>query len=72
MGAAGERVGDEDGVLLEVDVVDGRVGRKARPLEDVELEPVGERALPAPGRPPAHDAAVDEDDARRAVGIARM
>ena len=62
-----ERVRHEGGVLGEVDALDRWVRRKARPLEDLELEPVCERALAAPGRPPAHDAAVDEDDARAGI-----
>ena len=62
VGAVADRVGHEDGVLLEVDVVDGWTRRESGPLEDLELEAVAERPLTAPRRAAAHDAAVHEDD----------
>ena len=43
-------------VLLEVDAVDVRAGREPRPLDEHELEPLCERALPTPGRRGARDA----------------
>ena len=64
VGAVADRVGHEDGMLLEVDVVDGRIRRESGPLQDLELEAVAERPLTAPGGAAAHHAAVHEDDPR--------
>ena len=67
MRAVTDRLCDQNGMLVEVDVVDGRIGRESRPLQDLEPEPVAELALTAPGGSSAHDAAVDEHDSRRVV-----
>jgi hypothetical protein len=61
--AVTQEVRDEVGVPLEVDPPDRRSGRKPRALDDEKLEALGERLLCAPGRTPAEDAPVDEDDA---------
>ena len=47
---------------VEVDRVEGRVRRVARPDGDDELEAVGERLLRVPGEPSGRDRAVDEDE----------
>ena len=57
-----QEVGDERGVVLEVDAIDGRVRREARPFDDDELEPVGQRALRRPRPASPDDAPVDEDE----------
>lgn len=53
---------EKRGVLVEIDAVDVGMRRKAGPLDDLDLEPLPEPALPAPRRPTAHHAPVDEDD----------
>jgi len=63
MRAVLQELGDERCLLLEVDVVDGWVGRRARPVRDDEREPLRERPLRPPRRPAAADTAVHEDDA---------
>src|SRR3990172_10906885 len=50
-------------LLLEVDVLDGRSGRKPGPVEDDELETPRKWPLRAPRRPAAGDAAVHQDEA---------
>jgi hypothetical protein len=57
-----EQARQEDGVRLEVDALDGRVGCEPGTLENDKLEAIGQRALSCPGASPADDAAVDEDD----------
>ena len=61
--AGPQEVRDEVGVRLEVDPLDRRVRREPGALDDEELEALGERPLRAPGRTPAEDAPVNEDDA---------
>src|SRR5262249_23110044 len=50
-------------LVLVVDALDARAGRKAPPGRGHELEAVGEGALRAPGGVAVDDAAVDEEDA---------
>ena len=57
-----EQSGHEGCVRLEVDALNGRIRRKAGPIEHEELEPLGEWTLSGPCPAAAHDAAVDEDD----------
>jgi hypothetical protein len=45
-----------------VDAVDRRIRRKSGPVEDDELEPVGELTLGGQGSATSHDAPVDEHD----------
>ena len=75
MVAVVQAVGDPDGVVLEVDAAARRRRRleprrqsppvvEAGPLEHDELGGVADpAALLAPGRAPADEASVDEDDA---------
>ena len=57
-----EPLGDPAAVLLEVDRGDRRPGREAGPVEDNELETLGEGGLRRPGRGAVADAAVDEHE----------
>jgi len=57
-----EQVGNESGVRLEVDAIRGRVRREPGPVDDDELEALGQRSLCRPGRATADDAPVHEDD----------
>ena len=58
-----EQARDEHSVVREVHAFDRSIRRKSGPLDDDELEAVAERGLRAPGRRPAEDAAVYEDEA---------
>ncbi len=58
-----EQLRDELRVRFEVDPLDGWVRRKPRPVENDELEPLGQRKLRAPGRAATDDTAVDEHEA---------
>jgi hypothetical protein len=49
-------------VLLEIDPLDWRIGRKTGTVEDQELESLTERKLRPPGRTPTDDASVDEHE----------
>ena len=53
---------EPDGIVVEVDALDGRVRRESRPVRQHELEPRRELALPAPGQGGIGDAAVEEDE----------
>ena len=55
-------LGDPGRVLLEVDPIGRRPGRKARTVEDYELELVRQRPLLDPSRVTVADTAVNEDD----------
>src|SRR4051795_11396033 len=57
---------EPDRLVLEVDALDVRSGRKAAPVRDHELEAVGERLLRAPGEFAVDDAAMHEEQARPA------
>jgi F0F1-type ATP synthase assembly protein I len=64
MGTRLEHLRDEARVRLEVDRLRLRVRRKPGPIEDDELEPLGQRQHRSPRRPPVRDAAVHEHDSR--------
>jgi hypothetical protein len=57
---------DPGRVLLEVDTAGVRAGRESWPVEDDELEFVGERTLRGPARVAVADAAVDESESVQA------
>ena len=57
-----QSLGDPRGVLFEVDAIDQRSRREARPVQHDQFELVGERLLRCPGAVAVPDAAVDEDD----------
>ena len=57
-----EHVGHQRCVRVEVDPIDRRVRSEPGSLDHDEVEPLGERLLNRPRRPPAHDAAVNEDE----------
>ncbi len=59
--AGAHEAGEPRGLLVEVDPISGRAAGEPRTLEDDQLEPVGKAPpLRGPGRPPARDAAVHE------------
>jgi hypothetical protein len=58
-----QELGDERRLLLEVDVVDRRIGRRPGPVGDDEREALRERPLRPPRGPATPDAAVHEDHA---------
>ena len=58
-----EQAGDELCVRLEVDPVDGRIGREPGSVENDELEALVQRQLSAPGRLASDDTAVHEYEA---------
>ena len=57
-----EQAGDELGVRVEVDPIDGRIGREPRPVEHEQLEALGQRAPARSTSPAADDAAVNEHE----------
>jgi hypothetical protein len=57
-----EQSGYQLRVLLEVDTLHGRARRKPRPVEDHELEAIGERLLSPPCQGAVRDAPVNEHE----------
>ena len=57
-----EQACDEMRVLLEIDAIDRRIGRKAGSVDDQELELLAQRKLPTPGRTPSKDTPMDEHE----------